>query len=323
MLTDGQKIARHAAVLADPTPKRRQWDDNALVEICQLIFNICQFYPDLATDFNVSVANLFSIVKTSAGDPPLKQPVAAAINALLNSDFFSETWKNSAFPQPDPTVHVSMLISILIAAFEKYPDSSLNKLALPLTALIHKMYSVGPPQVKELVKQKLLPSDADRNQVLGKGTSFSARLLRLTNTPSTPNLGESISILLYALSDNDAEKFVHNVGLGYGAGYLMKKGIPLPTAAKETGDASGADINPITGQRRDAEVEDTMPPMTDEEKEQEAEKLFVLFERFVASRNTVKPADDEQAEQNRGYESEESGPGSRRFGKVQRAARLK
>jgi Guanine nucleotide exchange factor synembryn len=239
------------------------------------------------------VSNLFSILKTSTGDPPLKQPVAAAINALLNSDFYSDTWKNSTFPEPDPTVNVSMLISILTAAFEQYPDGSLNKLALPLTALIHKIYNVAPPQVKDLVKQKLLPSDADRSQVLGKGTSFSARLLRLTNTPSAPNLGESISILLYALSDNDPEKFVHNVGLGYGAGYLMNHGIPLPAAAKETADASRAGINPITGQRRDAEVEDDMPPMTDEEKEQEAEKLFVLFERFVVSQNPVRLADNE------------------------------
>jgi hypothetical protein len=247
----------------------------------------------LAVSFNVSVANLFFILKKSPGDPPLKQPVAAAINTLLNSDFFSDTWKNGAFPEPDPTVNVSMLISILTATLEQYPDGPLNKLALPLTALIHKMYSVGPPQVKELVKQKLLPSDADRAQVLGRGTSFSSRLLRLSNAPSTPNLGESISILLYALSDNDPEKFVYNVGLGYGAGYLMNHGIPLPAAPKETTDASGANINPITGQRRDAEVEDTLPPMTDEEKEQEAEKLFVLFERLVASHHPVTLADSE------------------------------
>ena len=43
-------------------------------------------------------------------------------------------------------------------------------------------------------------------------------------------------------------------------------------------------INPITGQRLDMEnTEDTGPPMTDREKEREAERLFVLFERYSRS----------------------------------------
>ena len=41
----------------------------------------------------------------------------------------------------------------------------------------------------------------------------------------------------------------------------------------------GQEINPITGQRTDMEPVDTGPEMTDEEKEREAERLFVLFER--------------------------------------------
>lgn len=43
----------------------------------------------------------------------------------------------------------------------------------------------------------------------------------------------------------------------------------------------GQDINPITGQRKDMEPVDKGPEMTDEEKEREAERLFVLFERQV------------------------------------------
>lgn len=41
----------------------------------------------------------------------------------------------------------------------------------------------------------------------------------------------------------------------------------------------GQEINPITGQRTDMEPVDTGPEMTDTEKEREAERLFVLFER--------------------------------------------
>ena len=40
------------------------------------------------------------------------------------------------------------------------------------------------------------------------------------------------------------------------------------------------DVNPITGQRLDAEVTPEIAEMTDEEKEREAERLFVLFDRM-------------------------------------------
>lgn len=41
-----------------------------------------------------------------------------------------------------------------------------------------------------------------------------------------------------------------------------------------------ADINPITGQYVSSEKQPDLKDMTDEEKEREAEKLFVLFERL-------------------------------------------
>ena len=45
----------------------------------------------------------------------------------------------------------------------------------------------------------------------------------------------------------------------------------------------GREINPITGQMKDMEPRDNGPEMTDEEKEREAERLFVLFERLKAT----------------------------------------
>lgn len=41
------------------------------------------------------------------------------------------------------------------------------------------------------------------------------------------------------------------------------------------------EVNPITGQRLDMEPKLHVPEMTHEEKEREAERLFVLFERSV------------------------------------------
>ena len=74
------------------------------------------------------------------------------------------------------------------------------------------------------------------------------------------------------------------IGYGNAAGYLFNRGIlsaPPPSltsgsgAADEVGDPS---INPITGMIQ-REVPQG-PEMTDEEKEREAEKLFVLFDRL-------------------------------------------
>lgn len=75
----------------------------------------------------------------------------------------------------------------------------------------------------------------------------------------------------------------------------MTHNLPVPTGLKNDGKTpsstqsedpgakltlvDGLEINPVTGQRKDMEPVDPGPEMTDEEKEREAEKLFVLFER--------------------------------------------
>lgn len=87
--------------------------------------------------------------------------------------------------------------------------------------------------------------------------------------------------------------------LGYGnvAGFLFQKGVSAPprsgTSSAPTTTATGLPINPITGT---IEREHEAISMTDEEKEQETEKLFVLFERLERtgalppSRNPIRRA---------------------------------
>ena len=86
--------------------------------------------------------------------------------------------------------------------------------------------------------------------------------------------------LFFELADQNPTQFVHNVGFGNAAGYLSSKGIQISQQDMEAG-GSGPDVNPITGQRIDAEPDVPLPDMSDEEKEREAERLFVLFERYV------------------------------------------
>lgn len=137
------------------------------------------------------------------------------------------------------------------------------------------------------MKTELLPSSSDRAQPLGQSDSLASQLLRLTTSPAAPKLKEQILYLLFELSGSDALAFTRNVGYGYAAGFLMTHNIPAPDSVSELGDkvttVDGQEVNPITGQRRDMEPEDQGPEMTDEEKEREAERLFVLFERLKAT----------------------------------------
>ena len=80
------------------------------------------------------------------------------------------------------------------------------------------------------------------------------------------------------------------VGYGNVAGFLFNKGIlsaPPPRAAGSAQPGApdttpdGTPINPITGVAQ-KQVDDG-PEMTEEEKEREAEKLFVLFDRLEKS----------------------------------------
>jgi hypothetical protein len=79
------------------------------------------------------------------------------------------------------------------------------------------------------------------------------------------------------------------VGYGNVAGFLFSKGVmnppPLPSTSSNATHGpftsnTGAPINPITGI---AQQPATVLDMTDEEKEREAEKLFVLFDRLEKS----------------------------------------
>ncbi|GAA5796269.1 hypothetical protein HPULCUR_001639 [Helicostylum pulchrum] len=73
-------------------------------------------------------------------------------------------------------------------------------------------------------------------------------------------------------------KFTQQVGYGNAIGYLVNKGIAMETPT--TDETEEKDINPITGQYVSSEKQPDFKDMTDEEKEREAERLFVLFERL-------------------------------------------
>lgn len=267
----------------------------ALSETLKLLFNLTQFYPEQASTFTKSLLSILKIFsRVTIPSPPLQPPITYLINSLLNLDLEGPKTppflQNPLFPKFDTKCNAQLFIKILDAAVRAYQDEQLEQLAVPLLTLIRKIFDFAPDPVKTHMRSLLLPSDSDRNLPLGKSQSLSALLLRLSSSALAPNLREAISTMLFELSDRDATNFVHNVGYGFAAGFLMTHDMPIPESAMEawsTGEgldhaARSVPINPITGQRRDREARvQGMEDMTEEEKEREAERLFVLFERYA------------------------------------------
>ncbi|KAK8189843.1 guanine nucleotide exchange factor [Phyllosticta capitalensis] len=298
-----QNVSRHskrykASKKGGPTA---QMEDMALSETLKLIFNLTHYYPDYNETFSKCVPDLLKILhQAPIPNPPLQAPVNYLINALLNLDLEdkkSKNWGSSpVFPKFDQKCNVERLINILDRSITAYPESELDQLAAPLVTLLRRIYEFAPESVKKYMQWLLLPTEDERSRPLGRSDTLSSRLLNLSTAAMCPNLRGSISAMLFELSDKDASTFVHNVGYGFASGFLLSHNIAIPENAMEAFSNQGqvdedgehaagktSAVNPITGQRYEDEEPSTEPSMTMEEKEREAERLFVLFERLKAT----------------------------------------
>ena len=274
-------------------------DTRALSETLKLLFNLSQFYPGRRSSFNRNLPQILTILYRTHLEPDsLQPPVNYLINALLNLDLPGSPAADDHsvestpfFPRSSPRSHTQRLISILDRAVRNVTDEVLETTAIPLLTLLRRVLEIAPKHVQEHMRTELLPSDSERDQPLGKSASLPSRLLKLSTAPTAPNLKEGVSSLLFELSSKDPATFVRNVGYGYAAGYLLTHNIHVPASFSASGgdpgrtitSVDGKEINPITGQRREMEPPDPGLDMTDEEKEREAERLFVLFERLKAT----------------------------------------
>jgi hypothetical protein len=255
----------------------------------KLIFNITHFIPHRASTFSKSIPNILKILcRRAIQDPPLQSPTPYLINALLNLDLEGSKsgFNPPLFPKIDPKCNAERLIDILDKASTSYPEVEIDQLGAPLVTLLRKVYELAPEVAKNYMQSRMLPSEEDRKKPLGRSDSLSSRLLNFSSSPMMTTLRESVSSLLFELSEKDATQFVENVGYGFASGFLMTHNLPVPENAMEAfsseGDnGKGKRINPITGQLLDSEEGIGTSEMTEEEKEREAEKLFVLFERYA------------------------------------------
>ena len=286
-------MLRHAKRYSKSSRKTSQqhtqpMDLMALCETLKLTFNITHFHPALTAHFSPSIPNIFKIlVRRPVPSKPLEAPVNALVNALLNLVREDDS-ATTAFPSFDPACNAEHLITLLDTAINTYSPAEIDSTISPLLTLLRRMHELAPAPVKKAMGSRLLPSDAEREQPLGRSSTLPSRLLNLSTSAVTPAIRDSISAFLFELSDSDPATFVHNVGYGYASGFLLSKNIAMPESAMRGHDVRDAEgeqipINPVTGQRLDREERVHVEEMTDEEKEREAERLFVLFERLRAT----------------------------------------
>lgn len=282
-------LAKHAKEMdtkAKAKAKADPMQDMALTETVKLLFNVTHWCKEKASLFNPAVPHLIAVLFKAevSQTKPLDPPVGFIINGFLNLDLSTPESQKALHPKSDPEKVVSRVIDLLDVAIRTIPDEQKDPSVVPVLGLVRSIYEHAPDSTKFFIREKLLPTEEERKDVLGKGHSLPAKLLQNSNNPMAPSLRNLIQHVLFELSDKDASKFVENVGYGFASGFLFQNNIPIPASVAEAhgaGDAAKAQkpVNPVTGQFVDAEKPVDEPEMTEEEKEREAERLFVLFER--------------------------------------------
>ncbi|KAL7821874.1 guanine nucleotide exchange factor [Trichoderma gracile] len=282
-----ENLRRHAELVETKSSQPQPMEDMALAETLKLLFNVTHFAKDESSRFNGAVPHIVTLLwkQDIPASNPLDSTFGPLVNALINLDLSTPSNREALYPSSEPNKVAARLISLLDAAMAFYGDNDLDATVTPVVSTILKVHEHAPESVRQFISSKLLPSPEDRKSVLGKGTTLSARLLKNSTNPLTPSLRDVIAHLLFNLSDKDASKFVENVGYGFASGFLFQNNVPIPGSASQAfnaGDSTGAQrlVNPITGQFLDEEKVAEMPPMTEDEKLREAERLFVLFERL-------------------------------------------
>lgn len=260
----------------------------ALSEVLKLLFNITHHFPALVPYFKTSVSPMLKmLVRQPAQYPILQPPTTLLLNALMNLNL-DERSLRPFYNGDQPVTSVEHLMDILESAINDQNAASMATTTAPITSLLRSVYQYAPQDIQARMRDRLLPTDQDRNKPLGQGSSLAAQLLRISTSAVSVNVKEPLSCFLFELSQEDPAIFVQNVGFGFAAGFLHNHNIPMPSNMSSDGhrqgfgsDPSRQSVNFVTGQNLADEPQVQLPEMTEDEKMREAEKLFVLFERFV------------------------------------------
>ncbi|KAJ1665490.1 hypothetical protein EV178_003132 [Coemansia sp. RSA 1646] len=209
---------------------------------------------------------------------------------------FSKTTTIESPPASNTTNIDNTKKNTLLCISENY-QNELTPLTLVLIRLMSEssdvrlriFHQVYPPNVE--VDYKLLPENRP---------GIASWIVRLMRVPQGGMLPGAMGDFLLTVLGQDIKQFIMAVGYGNAAGYMLARGIEMPEDvldnAKGVVGENTSMVDPVTGRNlNQADINKELANMTEEEKEREAERLFVLFERlnktgFIKTENPVRAA---------------------------------
>ncbi|KAM7381738.1 hypothetical protein PAMA_012534 [Pampus argenteus] len=149
-------------------------------------------------------------------------------------------------------------------------------------------------ETRHYIRKHILPPLKDVSHRPEEGSTVKSRLIRLMTHLDT-DVKHCAADLIFVLCKENVRRFVKYTGYGNAAGLLATRGLlggqGSRTLSSDTHYSSDSDsdteeyrqvkdrINPVTG-RVEVEQPDPMEGMTEEEKEEEAKRLIMLFNRL-------------------------------------------
>lgn len=173
-----------------------------------------------------AILQMFNVIKIPS--PPLRFPVSALVNTLVF--LVHPDTSKILFPHSADQGIVDRLVHVLDLAVQSYTNDELDYHGPPLIRLL-QVAQIAPPHARAHLQNLLLPTDEDREDILGTGDSLLASVLRLSVSIAADRLRVLIPALLFELSDNDPKLLMQNVGYGYVSGFLQVLGVPLTSSA--------------------------------------------------------------------------------------------
>ncbi|XP_075890489.1 chaperone Ric-8A isoform X2 [Nelusetta ayraudi] len=154
-------------------------------------------------------------------------------------------------------------------------------------------------ETRKYIRKYILPPLRDVSHLPEEGSTVKSRLIRLMTHLDT-DVKYCAADLIFVLCKENVSRFVKHTGYGNAAGLLATRGLlgcqgPRPPSSEglysSDSDSDTEEyrqvkdrINPVTG-RVESEQPDPMEGMTEEEKEEEAKRLIMLFNKVARDCN--------------------------------------
>ncbi|KAJ1918833.1 hypothetical protein H4219_002372 [Mycoemilia scoparia] len=243
------------------------------------------------------------LLQTPNQEPEI--PATQALNVLLNAPISNpSSVKTLWIPISDKwsiADHFSGLVKAIampIKFNEKYKTMELEKdkqtKFMPVFLILAHWVSESEETRKYLLPKLLGNDDGDKNILPENSKSLCGQLLRIIRSPLPSEFSNAVSDLVFCLCEQDPKIMINRFGYGNVAGYFVRRHIAIDStflqeasgknASKSKHGPAQPTINPFTGRpfvaEKSTSANDDLPDMTEEEKEREAERLFVLFDRL-------------------------------------------